>query len=190
MLRTMPVVFLLGVGCGGGAGNGATCAAQADCNSALICAGPQDTACTTAPLRECASDSDCATGFCHAVADSCSAYGVGSHCDAACDDTTAPFACGADFTCDTSRTTAGTCAAGPGTSCGVCVPKLCTDNAFTCTATQVCKVGSQIPGGAVYNLSHGCSVVVCTGDADCKMGQSCVNGYCQTAGGTCTMPPS
>jgi hypothetical protein len=176
MLRTMPVVFLLGVGCGGGAGNGATCAAQVDCNSALVCAGPQDTACTTAPLRECASNADCASGVCHAVADPCSAYGVGSKCADACG-SMGTTTCDADFTCSDPMS-------------GSCIPKLCTDNAFTCTATQVCKVGSQIPGGYVYNLSHGCSVVVCTGDADCKTGQSCVNGYCQTAAGKCAMPPS
>jgi hypothetical protein len=163
------VGLIVASGCGVSKGDGA-CHETADCAAGLDCSGPDDPpVCGVAPRQECATDTDCTTpgDRCHAIADSCSADGIGSECRAACQ---SDAECGAGFACPS----------------GACVAVSC-DAGFTCEAREVCDP-SRITGSTpVYDRTHGCFAVACTADADCGP-RFCVNSTCQDGEGTCVKP--
>jgi hypothetical protein len=148
---------------------GDTCSRSADCASGLECAGPDDfVGCGIAPQHQCSTTADCGTGeVCHAIYDSCSDSGVGSHCGPACTATS----CDAGFRCNAS---------------GACEPTPC-GAANPCAAPRVC--GAATGGaGPVYTETHGCVAVSCASDHDCAANEACVNGSCQTGPGSCMRP--
>ena len=158
------IVIAVAVGsCAGGAGSG--CYTQTDCASALYCVGPNDPhGCGIPPRQQCATDSDCPAGLlCHAIADFCSPSGVGSECRVKCG------ACDSGFRCNAT---------------GACEAIPC-DESYRCPAYQRCDSAAAHRMGPVYDRTQGCVNILCTADAMCTTGQSCVSGSCQDSPGTC-----
>jgi hypothetical protein len=163
------IVVLVVVGCGCGGSVGDECRGAGDCDSDLFCADSDDPpVCGIGPREECSDDTQCAGARCHAVADSCSADGIGSMCGPAC---VGDSECGgAGFRCDA----------------GACVVVLC-NAGFACVPQQVCDPARIAATTPVYDRHHGCFAVPCANDGECS-GRLCVNGTCQDAPGTCSEP--
>jgi hypothetical protein len=149
-----------------------TCRSQDDCTgTGLSCLGPNETNCGIPPREQCADDQGCgADQRCHALADACSADGVGSTCSPPC--TPGDEGCGEGFTCDPD---------------GVCQAVLC-DQGFACRASERCDPSSIAPDAPAYDRDHGCQSIPCENDDPCPTGTLCVNGICQDGLGTCTAP--
>jgi hypothetical protein len=149
-----------------------TCRSASDCtDGTLLCQGPNEPNCGIPPREECSRDQDCGPDQrCHAVADACSADGVGSQCAPACTpgDATCPpgFTCGAEGTCEAV---------------------LC-DQGFACRDSETCDPTTADPTAPVADRHHGCASVACQDDTPCPGDTVCVNGICQDALGTCTAP--
>jgi hypothetical protein len=159
---------LILVACSGA--NGDTCHRNGDCASDLACVGPDEgPACGIPPRQECQNDQSCATGeHCNAIADACSATGVGSMCGAAC----TASSCDPGFRCNAS---------------GACEPIPC-DQGTTCLSYQQCDAtAAHDTSGPVYAHTDGCVNVSCSSDAGCSAGEACVNRVCQTAIGQCVV---
>jgi hypothetical protein len=87
--------------------------------------------------------------------------------------------------CD-AACTANSC--NPGFRCnatGACEPIPC-DQGTTCPSYQQCDAAvAHDTSGPVYTHTDGCVNVSCSSDAGCSSEEACVNGFCQTAVGTC-----
>lgn len=148
-----------------------SCTVHADCSGDQVCQGPDEPdVCGVAPLEECASDAECGDLFCHAIIDGCSPDGIGSQCEASCDETL----CGQGFSCIADA----------------CVADLCTEG-FTCPAHQKCDPSAITAESPIHERTHGCVNIVCSEDEVCLEGHVCVNGICQTGEGVCQLdqPP-
>jgi hypothetical protein len=168
---TPRLLFLacLGLAACGGA-NGDTCHRESDCANALTCVGPDEgPACGIAPRQDCTNDQGCQSGeHCNAIADACSQTGVGSMCDVACTATS----CDPGFRCNAT---------------GACEPIPC-DEGTTCRSYEQCDpAAAHDTSGPVYSHTDGCVNVSCSSDAGCSAAEACVNGFCQTAIGTCEL---
>jgi hypothetical protein len=154
-------------GCSGTVGD--SCRDESDCRGDLYCRGPDDgPACGIGPREQCASDADCIDSVCHAVADYCSADGIGSECGTPCSE----VACPDGFRCSVGS---------------ACEPIPC-DEGFACPAYQRCDPAAAHASAPVHALTHGCVSIPCSldeRDADCPAGTVCTNGVCQSGAGTC-----
>ena len=165
-LRLVSCACFIVLGCGTSGGAGDRCQAQSDCASGLGCVGPDDgPVCGIAPMHGCDDTTGCSGGdVCHAVADACSATGVGSMCGPPCTATS----CGTGFTCSAA---------------GACEPTAC-GAALACPDYQRC--GAPVASGPVWSHTNGCADISCTATQDCPDGPLyCVNGKCQTSFGAC-----
>lgn len=155
------LAFLTFAGC-----EGVGCHRSSDCTSGLTCVGPNDPrGCGVPPRQQCAATSDCSGGeVCFAIYDSCSPQGVGSECRAKCSGSCEP-----GFRCNPA---------------GACEPLPC-DEGYKCPSHQRCDPAAAHASGPVFQLTQGCVNVTCTADSECAAAQSCVNGFCQQALGSC-----
>lgn len=148
---------------------GSECRATRECRDPLECAGPDEPQVCGIPARElCNSDADCLDGTpCHAIADPCSADGVGSECLPSCNE----GGCGEGFSCDLER--------------GACVAITCAQG-WTCASFETCEPAVD-PDTPVHAQAHGCVAIACGSDEACASGDACVNGVCQSGPGACVM---
>jgi hypothetical protein len=118
-------------------------------------------------MQGCETSLSCSGGLvCSAVVDQCSTSGIGSTCGAPCTATS----CGSGLRCNAQA---------------ACEPVPC-NAGFACTAIQTCDPSAG-QAQFVYDSSHGCESIGCSGDADCPASSVCVNAICQTHAGTCEM---
>ena len=146
---------------------GDPCRDSSACSGALVCDGPDEPqACGVAPEEECADDADCLTAgtVCHAIADSCSADGVGSRCGPVC----TADSCDVGFRCNAG----GACEAIPCDEGTACDPWETCDPTFS---------GDT----AVFSRTAGCRTIECSADAECPDSAVCVNLICQSGTGSC-----
>lgn len=146
---------------------GASCRDHGACAEGLYCRGPNaPSVCGVPPREDCARTSDCGMGLvCHAIADGCSADGVGSTCGPSC---TGPT-CGPGFRCGAS---------------GACEAVPC-DQGTACAAFEACDTAALV-GAPVHATTSGCRSIPCEGDEDCPSPNVCVNAVCQSGEGICT----
>jgi hypothetical protein len=158
------VALTLLTGCPPGVGS--PCSNDGQCRPDLYCRGPNDPpVCGIGPRQQCVSDADCGDSVCHAVADACSADGIGSECGPAC-----TGVCADGFRCN---------------AVGACEAIPC-DVDFSCQAHQRCDAASISASAPVYDRTHGCVDIACDGHHDdCPTGTVCVNDVCQQGDGVC-----
>jgi hypothetical protein len=162
------VLCLLGLGTACGGSSGDACRLTTDCPNGELCVGLDDPpVCGRAPMAGCTTDVACPSAQrCHAIFDSCSPTGVGAMCGPPCTATS----CGSGFQCNSDM---------------ACEPTPCGSN-HPCPSYQHCDPSTaDDKSGPVYQETDGCGDVECMSDSDCAAGEACVNGFCQTAPGTC-----
>lgn len=108
---------------------------------------------------------------CHSISDPCSPDHVGSSCGPVCEK---DADCGTNFVCSLV---------------GTCAPAPCDAPGGGCLPSQTCDPSTIDPEAPAPDRTDGCVKIGCQSDGACPNGTFCVNGYCQTALGTC-LPPA